>query len=104
MFSQTTTQALDQGVQAPIFTVIIFAVLGFLEGKSVEDVKSKLDESYGSTMIANWKLWIPASAINIAFCPPQLRVLFTNVVFFCWSIFLSLVVNAAPKDASENDH
>ena len=51
-------------------------------------------------MKKNWALWIPASAVNIAFCPPQLRVLFTNVVFFGWSIVLSLIVNAAPKDTS----
>eukprot|EP00638_Chattonella_subsalsa_P006802 CAMPEP_0117755490 /NCGR_PEP_ID=MMETSP0947-20121206/13485_1 /TAXON_ID=44440 /ORGANISM="Chattonella subsalsa, Strain CCMP2191" /LENGTH=196 /DNA_ID=CAMNT_0005574839 /DNA_START=206 /DNA_END=796 /DNA_ORIENTATION=+ len=83
----------DQFIQAPIFTVIIFAALGFLEGKTLEDVKLKLDSEYKSTMVANWKLWVPASVINIAFCPPILRVAFVNVVFFFWSIFLSIVVN-----------
>ncbi|KAG5176600.1 hypothetical protein JKP88DRAFT_159084 [Tribonema minus] len=103
VFTSTTAikLALDQGVQAPIFTVIIFAFLGLLEGKSLAEVKQKLNESYGSTMIANWKLWIPASFVNLAFCPPPLRVLFTNVVFFCWSIFLSIVVNAPQKDTEE---
>ena len=91
---------IDQFVQAPIFTVIIFAFLGFLEGKSVEAIKNQLDEDYKDTMVANWKLWVPATVINIAFVPPILRVLYLNCVFFFWSIFLSLKLN---KEESNSD-
>ena len=84
---------IDQFIQAPIFTILIFVFLGLLEGKTVDDVKKQLDEDYVDTMFANWKLWVPATAVNIAFCPPILRVLFLNVVFFFWSIFLSLKLN-----------
>ena len=95
----TTTTAIkvviDQFIQAPIFTVIIFGFLGVLEGKSLDAIKEQLDEDYVDTMLANWKLWVPATAVNIAFCPPILRVLFLNVVFFFWSIFLSLKLNKA---------
>ncbi len=48
---------IDQFVQAPIFTVLIFFFLGLLEGKSVDDVKGQLDRDYKDTMLANWKLW-----------------------------------------------
>jgi peroxisomal membrane protein 2 len=89
---------IDQFVQAPIFTILIFFFLGLLEGKSVDDVKKQLDADYKDTMFANWKLWVPATAINIAFCPPALRVLFLNGVFFFWSIFLSLKLNGTPDD------
>jgi len=94
-FTSTTAikVLIDQFIQAPIFTVIIFAFLGVLEGKSIADIKRQLDEDYVDTMLANWKLWVPATAVNIAFCPPILRVLFLNVVFFFWSIFLSLKFN-----------
>jgi len=85
--------AIDQFVQAPIFTVLIFYFLGLLEGKTMENVKDQLDKDYVDTMFANWKLWVPATAVNIAFCPPVLRVLFLNCVFFFWSIFLSLKLN-----------
>jgi len=84
---------IDQFIQAPIFTVLIFAFLGLLEGKALGDVKKQLDDDYVDTMFANWKLWVPATAVNIAFCPPALRVLFLNCVFFFWSIFLSLKLN-----------
>ena len=39
------------------------------------------------------KLWVPATFVNIAFCPPVLHVLFLNCVFFFWSIFLLLKLN-----------
>ncbi|KAL7510682.1 hypothetical protein ACHAXN_007548 [Cyclotella atomus] len=84
---------IDQFIQAPIFTVIIFAFLGTLEGKSIDVIKTQLEEDYTDTMVANWKLWVPATMVNIAFCPPILRVLFLNCVFFFWSIFLSLKLN-----------
>ncbi|KAL7469697.1 hypothetical protein ACHAXS_009953 [Conticribra weissflogii] len=84
---------IDQFIQAPIFTVIIFAFLGTLEGKSKDEIKKQLDDDYVDTMLANWKLWVPATVVNIAFCPPILRVLFLNVIFFFWSIFLSLKLN-----------
>lgn len=89
---------IDQFVQAPIFTVLIFFFLGLLEGKSVEAVKQQLDKDYKDTMFANWKLWVPATAVNIAFCPPVLRVLFLNCVFFFWSIFLSVKLNKEEEE------
>lgn len=92
---------IDQFVQAPIFTVLIFLFLGTLEGKSLDQVKAQLDDNYSDTMVANWKLWVPATMVNIAFCPPVLRVLFLNVVFFFWSIFLSLKLNSSSEVSSE---
>jgi len=94
-FSGTTAikVAIDQFVQAPIFTVLIFFFLGLLEGKTIDSVKKQLDNDYKDTMVANWKLWVPATAVNIAFCPPIFRVLFLNCVFFFWSIYLSLKLN-----------
>jgi len=92
---------IDQFVQAPIFTVIIFAFLGTLEGKSLDDVKSQLENDYSDTMVANWKLWVPATMVNIAFCPPLFRVLFLNFVFFFWSIFLSVKLNSTSEELPE---
>lgn len=100
-FTSTTgiKVVIDQFVQAPVFTVLIFGFLGFLEGKSLEQIKEQLDDDYTDTMLANWKLWVPATAVNIAFCPPILRVLFLNCVFFFWSIFLSLKLNKTEESS-----
>jgi hypothetical protein len=39
------------------------------------------------------KLWIPATIVNIAFIKPILRVTYDNLVFFIWTIFLSIMLN-----------
>lgn len=44
---------IDQFIQAPIFTALIFAFLGTLEGKKPQDIKEQLDEDYVDTMFAN---------------------------------------------------
>jgi peroxisomal membrane protein 2 len=46
---------IDQFVQAPIFTVLIFGFLGFLDGKNAQDIKQQLDDDYKDTMFANCK-------------------------------------------------
>jgi Mpv17 / PMP22 family len=43
--------------------------------------------------IISGKLWIPASLVNLAFVKPSLRVLYVNVVFFLWTIILSMILN-----------
>lgn len=56
-FSLTTgvKTFIDQFIQAPIFTVLIFVFLGALEGKAVDDIKKQLKDDYKETIIANCK-------------------------------------------------
>ena len=44
-----------------------------LQGKSHE-VKSKLRNDLKPTVIANWKLWVPAQFVNFRLVPPHLQV------------------------------
>ena len=57
-----------------------------LEAIRKESSKNKVDSSTVS-------VFLPATVINIAYCPPELRVLFLNCVFFGWVIYLSLFLN-----------
>ena len=43
------------------------------QGKGHE-VKSKLKNDLKPTVIANWKLWVPAQFINFRLVPPHLQV------------------------------
>ena len=54
-FTATTgiKTVIDQFVQAPIFTVLIFVFLGLLEGKNSDEIKKQLENDYPDTMIAN---------------------------------------------------
>jgi hypothetical protein len=50
---------IDQFIQAPVFTVLIFAFLGALEGKGLEDIKKQLKDDYPETIVANCEFcWI----------------------------------------------
>jgi len=65
---------IDQFVQAPIFTVLIFGFLGTLEGKSVDDIKRQLEADYTDTMVANCEYtiegiyWIPHCPTSLNTC------------------------------------
>lgn len=50
-----------------------------MEGKTTAGIREQLDQDYKSTMLANWGVFVPAAVVNLAFCPPELRVLFLNV-------------------------
>jgi peroxisomal membrane protein 2 len=56
-FSVTTgvKTLIDQFIQAPIFTVLIFVFLGVLEGKAMDDIQKQLKDDYKDTIIANCK-------------------------------------------------
>jgi len=56
-FTSTTAVkvVIDQFVQAPVFTVLIFYFLGLLEGKAVENIQQQLKDDYTDTMLANCK-------------------------------------------------
>ena len=85
---------IDQFLQAPIFTIIILAFFAVVEGKGLGYAKDQIKNDLGGILVKNWSVFLPATVINLAFCPPELRVLFLNCVFFGWVIYLSLFLNA----------
>ena len=87
---------IDQLLFAPSFLLSVFLFLDFLEGRSVFQMQQHLESDFVSTLIANWKLWVPATLLNLAFVPPVFRVLYSNVVFFVWSIILAILLQHGP--------
>ncbi|CAE6465136.1 unnamed protein product [Rhizoctonia solani] len=80
--------ALDQFAFAPIAVGLFFTCTGLMEGKSIEQVKKKLDSSYKDTLIANWTLFIPFQTINMVI-PLHHRLLAVNAISIPWNTFLS---------------
>jgi hypothetical protein len=87
--------AIDQGIQAPALLVIMICLLSLMKGEGIQGMKQDLVNSYMTALLANWKLWIPFSLVNMAFVKPAFRVLFVNCVFFIWTIILSLMLNTS---------
>jgi hypothetical protein len=84
--------AFDQLLYAPSFMVLVITYLAIFSGSSWHGVLEQLKDEFAQTIVDNWKLWAPATIINLAYVPPALRVLYCNVIFFVWSIYLSLAL------------
>ena len=102
-FTLTTLEkvGIDQFVQAPIFTVIILCFFAIVEGKGLGFAQEQVRTELKGILIKNWAVFLPATAINIGFCPPELRVLFLNCVFFGWVVYRSLFLNDGDAPAEE---
>lgn len=81
--------ALDQLCFTPVFISTFFLGMGTLEGKDLNGLRSKLSESFATTLVANWKLWVPFQFVNFYITPPQYRLLAVNVTATGWNSFLS---------------
>uniref|UniRef100_A0A803LZV1 Uncharacterized protein n=2 Tax=Chenopodium quinoa TaxID=63459 RepID=A0A803LZV1_CHEQI len=79
---------LDQFIFAPIFIGTFLSTLITLEGRPSE-VVPKLKQEWVSSVIANWKLWIPFQFLNFRFVPQQFQVLASNFVAVIWNVILS---------------
>ena len=82
--------------------MIILGFFAVVEGKGLGFAKDQVQNELGGILIKNWSIFLPATVINLAFLPPQFRVLFLNCVFFGWVIYLSLLLNeVTPDEAGE---
>lgn len=85
--------ACDQLVFAPfIILPAIFSASQVLNG-TPEQIPDKLKADWGSTVVANFALWVPAQFINFKFIAPVYQVLFANIVGLFWNVYLSAATN-----------
>mmetsp|Transcript_29130 Transcript_29130/g.40996 ORF Transcript_29130/g.40996 Transcript_29130/m.40996 type:complete len:182 (-) Transcript_29130:52-597(-) len=84
---------LDQSIFAPCIVSVFFISNGFFQGRSANEITSQLKRDMWPTMKYNWTVWPAAMAINFAFVPQNLRVLYVSSVALVWNTYLSLVGN-----------
>ena len=74
-FTVTTLEkvGIDQFVQAPIFTMIILIFFAVVEGKGLDFAKNQIRNDLGGILVKNWAVFLPATAINIGYCPPEVK-------------------------------
>lgn len=84
---------IDQFIQAPAMLALIVMGLAFMEGRGWNGMVTDMDTQYLSALIHNWTLWLPVTVFNMAFVAPTLRVGFDNLIFFGWTIYLSIFLN-----------
>ncbi|XP_022152060.1 protein sym-1 [Momordica charantia] len=79
---------LDQFIFTPVFLGAFLTGLVTLEGRP-SHVIPKLQQEWFSSVVANWKLWIPFQFFNFRFVPQQFQVLAANVLALAWNVILS---------------
>ena len=71
--------ALDQLVFAPTFLAVFIASLFTIEGNAAA-VVPKLKQDWSSTVVTNWKIWVPFQFLNFRFVPVNLQVGAANII------------------------
>jgi len=80
---------LDQCTYGPVCNILLISYLSLIvEGRSAQHTQLRLKRDYPGIQWNGWKLWPLAAFVNYTYVPLKLRVLFVNVVAFCWSTFL----------------
>ncbi|CAM9560292.1 unnamed protein product [Discosporangium mesarthrocarpum] len=110
--------ALDQFIFSPIFMVVFFSSVMFLDGKTAK-IPDKLRHDFWPTLVSNWGYWMPAQVVNFKLVPHMYQVLFANVLGYFWNVFLSFQsfkamegeaarrggrTDRVREDASDKDH
>ncbi|KAM3580966.1 Protein required for ethanol metabolism [Umbelopsis sp. WA50703] len=80
---------LDQCLFAPSFIALFFSAQGALEGKSMTQIKEKLDDGYPQALLNNYKLWPAVQFFNFYVTPLNHRLMVTNIVALGWNTYLS---------------
>ncbi|CAA6657013.1 unnamed protein product [Spirodela intermedia] len=93
---------LDQFVFSPIFIGVFLTSLVTLEGRPSQ-VVPKLQQEWFSSVIANWKLWIPFQFLNFWVVPQQFQVLGANFVALVWNVILSFKAHKEVKHGTVTD-
>ncbi|KAL4431310.1 hypothetical protein ABPG75_006566 [Micractinium tetrahymenae] len=81
---------IDQFLFAPVCTAVFYFYKVATEGRPREYFP-ELQEKYVPTLLAGYRLWIPAHIVNFALVPNRQRILYANVV----SIFGTYILSRA---------
>ena len=90
--------ALDQLVFAPCFLAVFIASLFTIEGNA-SAVVPKLKQDWSSTVVTNWKIWVPFQFLNFRFVPVNLQVGAANIIALAWNTYMSWVTHLAVAPA-----
>lgn len=74
-----TRTTLDVFAWGSFITTVYWTSTGLLEGKTVEDVKEKVEAVFPRALFTSWSVFGPAQLVNFAVVPPIHRMLFTQV-------------------------
>uniref|UniRef100_A0A8B9BMX2 Mitochondrial inner membrane protein Mpv17 n=1 Tax=Anser brachyrhynchus TaxID=132585 RepID=A0A8B9BMX2_9AVES len=84
---------LDQGGFAPCFLGCFLAITGAVNGLSVEENWSKIQQDYVDALLTNYCIWPPVQIANFYFVPLSHRLAVVQCVAIVWNCYLSWKAN-----------
>ncbi|XP_065830730.1 peroxisomal membrane protein 2-like [Oscarella lobularis] len=81
----------DRFVFTPPLLALFFYVIALLEGRGTTESKRILSEHLWPTLKLSWKIYTVVQFVNLYYVPQQFRVLFTNLLGFLWTVYISLI-------------
>ena len=79
---------LDQFLFTPPLLVLFFGSMAYLEYRNWQQATNEVKVKFPPVYLADCAFWIPVQAVNFAYVPPTLRVLYVGVMSFIWLNFL----------------
>ena len=80
---------LDQLLFSPLLNTVFYSLMTLWNEKSLRNAPNVVRTNLLPTMLRSWRVWPLAQVVNLSVVPPELRVLFANMIGFGWSIYLS---------------
>jgi len=80
---------IDQIIVCPTFLIFFLTSNELLQGNSISKAIDRIKQDYIDTQLNNWSVWTPAQLANFYLVPLLYRVVWTRLVSFFWSIYLS---------------
>eukprot|EP00287_Rhodomonas_sp_CCMP768_P008962 CAMPEP_0196716898 /NCGR_PEP_ID=MMETSP1091-20130531/321_1 /TAXON_ID=302021 /ORGANISM="Rhodomonas sp., Strain CCMP768" /LENGTH=222 /DNA_ID=CAMNT_0042057085 /DNA_START=226 /DNA_END=894 /DNA_ORIENTATION=- len=85
--------ALDRLAFGPCFNLLQMTFVYKASGQSWAKVAKSLQATFWSAQVLNWKMWPFAQFINFNFVPPELQLLYMNLIALVWTVALSSIMN-----------
>ncbi|XP_049854463.1 protein Mpv17-like isoform X5 [Schistocerca gregaria] len=96
--------ALDQLCFVPVFLGVLVSIIGFANGKSLDQVKEKLEADYPDIMMTNYKIWPLVQTLNFSVVPVHYQVPLVQVVAVGWNTYMSWKAHQPVQKKQEPAH
>lgn len=84
---------LDRFLLPPPLVMGFFVSQTLMNGGSWKDVEDRVEKNYFKALKMNLLVWPAAMIVNFKFVPLDFQVLYSNVIGFFWSIYLSYAIH-----------